>query len=83
MFLHISKYFTLIADKKYQKSCGPPRGGYLVLQLHDELIYEVNSKDVKEVAAIIKNSMENAMKLPVKMPVKVKVGPSWGKLEEI
>lgn len=71
------------SDKKFQKKCGPPQGGYLVLQLHDELIYEVNKKDVKEVASIIKDSMENAMKLPVKMPVKVKVGPSWGKLEEI
>ena len=71
------------ADKKWHKTTGPPRGGYLVLQLHDELIYEVNEQDVNEVADIIKDSMEHAMELPVKMPVKVKVGPSWGKLQEI
>ena len=74
--------FFLI-DKKYQKTTGPPRGGYLVLQLHDELIYEVNEKDVSVVSDIIKDSMEHAMELPVKMPVKVKVGSSWGRLQEI
>jgi hypothetical protein len=26
--------------------------------------------------------METTIKLPVKMPVKIKVGPSWGKLED-
>ncbi|CAG2241135.1 POLQ [Mytilus edulis] len=58
-------------------------GGYLVLQLHDELIYEVCQDDMIPVAQIIQSEMENAMKLSVRLPVKVKAGPSWGKLEEI
>ncbi|XP_021338869.1 DNA polymerase theta-like isoform X1 [Mizuhopecten yessoensis] len=60
-----------------------PSGGYLVLQLHDELIYEVSCADVTEAAKIIKHEMEHAMTMSVLMPVKVKVGPSWGKLEDI
>lgn len=84
------------------------RGGYLVLQLHDELLYEVsilnqsfihrlyhssplklililsqvNSADLKEVAAIIKESMENVCQLTVPLPVKIRVGPAWGDLTD-
>ncbi|KAL6260260.1 hypothetical protein P5V15_007793 [Pogonomyrmex californicus] len=58
------------------------RGGYLVLQLHDELLYEVNLADLKEVAAIIKESTENVCQLTVPLPVKVRVGPAWGELSD-
>ncbi|XP_071632237.1 DNA polymerase theta isoform X1 [Temnothorax longispinosus] len=58
------------------------RGGYLVLQLHDELLYEVNLADLKEVAVIIKDSMENVCQLTVPLPVKVRVGPAWGDLND-
>ncbi|XP_012529717.2 DNA polymerase theta [Monomorium pharaonis] len=58
------------------------RGGYLVLQLHDELLYEVNLADLKEVAVIIKESMENVCQLTVPLPIKVKVGPAWGDLND-
>eukprot|EP00116_Pleurobrachia_bachei_P000092 sb/3460354/ len=39
----------------------PPRGAYLVLQLHDELIYEVNRDDLGVVAGIVREEMEGAM----------------------
>ncbi|EFN66768.1 ATP-dependent DNA helicase HEL308 [Camponotus floridanus] len=58
------------------------RGGYLVLQLHDELLYEVNLADLKEVAAIIRESMENVCQLTVPLPVKIRVGPAWGDLTD-
>ena len=64
------------------QSCTPP-GAYLVLQLHDELIYEVSQNDVRRVANIVKHNMEQAYKLSVKLPVKVKVGPTWGSLEDM
>ena len=80
---HKHNFQFSFADKKYQRTSGPPCGAYLVLQLHDELIYEVNERDVTTVTGIIKTSMEHAMDLPVKMPVKVKVGASWGRLQEI
>ncbi len=56
-------------------------GAYLVLQLHDELLYEVTENNLLRVARIVKNGMENAIKLSVKFPVKLKVGLSWGQLE--
>ncbi len=56
-------------------------GAYFVLQLHDELLYEVAEKDLPQVARIVKEGMENAMELTVKFPVKVKSGLSWGQLD--
>ncbi|XP_029175852.1 DNA polymerase theta [Nylanderia fulva] len=58
------------------------RGAYLVLQLHDELLYEVNLADLTEVAEIIKVSMEKVCQLTVPLPVKIKVGPAWGDLTD-
>ncbi|XP_054858086.1 DNA polymerase theta [Eublepharis macularius] len=60
----------------------PSHGGFFILQLHDELLYEVAEDSVIQVAQIIKHEMENAVKLLVKLSVKVKVGPSWGGLQE-
>ena len=56
------------------------RGAYLVLQLHDELLYEVCERDLPRVAEIVQYQMENALQLSVKFPVKVQTGPSWGNL---
>ncbi|XP_051955801.1 DNA polymerase theta-like [Xyrauchen texanus] len=60
-----------------------PRGGFFILQLHDELIYEVAEEDVIQVAQIVKREMECVVKLYVKLHVKVKVGPSWGNLQDL
>ena len=60
----------------------PPRGAYLLLQLNDELIYEVHSRDAPAVARLVRDCMQGALKLSVKLPVKVKAGQTWGKLED-
>ena len=54
------------------------RGGNLVLQLHDELLFEVVEQDFSKVVEIVRDEMENAMQLSVKTPVKMKSGKSWG-----
>ncbi|XP_071480044.1 DNA polymerase theta-like [Diadema antillarum] len=64
-------------------STAAPSGAFLVLQLHDELIYEVRREDVHQVAQLVKAEMECALTLSVRLPVKVKVGPTWGKLEDM
>ncbi|PIK33249.1 hypothetical protein BSL78_29937 [Apostichopus japonicus] len=66
-----------------QNTRGSVRGAYLVLQLHDELIYEVHKDDLEKVVTLVRKVMESAMKLLVKLPVKIKVGPTWGSLKEI
>ena len=56
------------------------RGAFLVLQLHDELLYEVRERDLPRVAEIVQYQMENALQLSVKFPVKMQTGSSWGNL---
>jgi DNA polymerase I-like protein with 3'-5' exonuclease and polymerase domains len=59
------------------------RGAYMVMQLHDEVIYEVCKQDLADVQAIVKDCMENCMELPVKMKIKMKTGTSWGSLTNV
>ncbi|GFR63261.1 DNA polymerase [Elysia marginata] len=59
-----------------------PRGAFLVLQLHDELVYETSEDVLPQVASLVKTAMERAVEMNVFMPVKLKVGPSWGELQD-
>ncbi|EPQ13386.1 DNA polymerase theta [Myotis brandtii] len=72
----------LLPKRKLQGMFRPIRGGFFILQLHDELLYEVAEEDVFQVAQIVKHEMENALKLSVKLKVKVKIGASWGELKD-
>lgn len=53
----------------------------MVLQVHDELIFEVPKEEIEKVAPIIKNEMQNVCRLKVPMIVDVKIGKSWGEME--
>ena len=48
----------------------------ILLQVHDELVFEVNSKDIQEIIALVKPIMENA-NLPIK-PLNVKLSVDHG-----
>ncbi|XP_071616812.1 DNA polymerase theta [Heliangelus exortis] len=72
-----------LVRKRNKRMLHPINGGFFILQLHDELLYEVAEDDVIQVAQIVKHEMENAIKLSVKLNVKVKIGPSWGDLQEL
>lgn len=49
----------------------------LILQVHDELIVEVNKKHIGIAKEILKSEMENSVKLKVPLIVDIKVGDSW------
>ncbi|EOA15743.1 hypothetical protein CARUB_v10006788mg [Capsella rubella] len=53
----------------------------ILLQVHDELVLEVDPSYVKEAATLLQTSMENAVSLVVPLHVKLKVGKTWGSLE--
>ncbi|XP_076974314.1 DNA polymerase theta isoform X2 [Tamandua tetradactyla] len=72
----------VLSKRRLQGMFCPIRGGFFILQLHDELLYEVAEEDVVQVAQIVKNEMENAIKLSVKLKVKVRIGTSWGELKD-
>lgn len=49
----------------------------LIMQVHDELVFEVATDDVDEACAAIKRIMESAAKLLVPLVVDVGVGDNW------
>ncbi|GAB5030902.1 dna polymerase theta [Nannochloropsis oceanica] len=54
----------------------------LVLQIHDELLFEVKESMISEIMRIVKRCMEGAICLKVPLKVNLKIGPSWGALVE-
>ncbi|XP_067440675.1 DNA polymerase theta [Thunnus thynnus] len=79
----LSHQHTRSAGHHHRAGKSHLRGAYFVLQLHDELIYETAEEDLIQVAQIVKREMESAVKLYVKLKAKVKVGPSWGNLQDL
>ena len=51
----------------------------MVLQVHDELVFDVPNEEVTEVRQLIKEGMEAAMELPNNVPVLAEtgVGNNW------
>lgn len=55
----------------------------MILQVHDELLFECDPKSVEEIAQMVKDKMENALKLSVPVVADLKVGPSWGEMKKL
>lgn len=49
----------------------------IILQVHDELILEVNEKDKEQAKQLLKECMENAVKLTVPLEVEVSEATNW------
>ncbi len=49
----------------------------ILLQVHDELVLEVDPKDLEETKRLVQNTMENAVKLSVPLIVETGVGVNW------
>jgi len=56
----------------------------ILLQVHDDLLFEVPIDEVEVMISMIKNKMENSINLnDVPIDVRVKVGKNWGEMGEI
>ena len=55
----------------------------MVMQVHDELIFELPQEQLQESARHIKQLMQNAVKLRVPLLVSAKAGKNWYELEKI
>lgn len=49
----------------------------MILQVHDELVFDVAKNDVEEVKKIVKNEMEQALNLNVPLTVEIGIGGNW------
>jgi DNA polymerase-1 len=54
---------------------------FMLLQIHDELIFEVAENRVEEVSRRFVHIMENVLELDVPLECSVSVGDSWGELK--
>ena len=53
----------------------------MILQVHDELVFDVPLEEVEEAQLLIKTGMSNAMKLPHEVPLNVETGKGDNWLE--
>jgi len=49
----------------------------MLLQVHDELVFEVSPDEMEQVQELVKYDMENAAQLSVPLVVDLGVGPNW------
>jgi len=49
----------------------------MILQVHDELVFEVPESEIEEVATLARRTMEEAVVLDVPLRADVKAGPNW------
>jgi DNA polymerase-1 len=73
----IIKIAMLNIHKKIEEQKLPLR---MLLQIHDELIFEVPEKNAGEMEKFIKNEMENVVGLKVPLKANIKTGRSWADL---
>ncbi len=49
----------------------------MILQVHDELVFDVYKPELEEIKELVKTKMENAVKLCIPLTVDVGVGENW------
>lgn len=57
--------------------------GRLLLQVHDELVFEVPPEELPELQELVRQNMEHAVELSVPLKVDIKVGPNWYQVEKV
>ena len=53
----------------------------MLLQIHDELIFEVDEADAEQLGARFQNEMQNILKLNVPLKASLNIGDNWGELK--
>ena len=73
----IMKKAMLSIDREMRSSGFRAR---ILLQVHDELIFEVPEEEVDRLSALVKKCMEGACTLSVPLRVEIETGKSWGEM---
>jgi DNA polymerase-1 len=71
--LSMNKIDTIIENEKLDAN--------MLLQIHDELIFEIKDDKVDELSKKFANMMENIIELEVPLECSVSIGRSWGDLK--
>jgi DNA polymerase I len=71
---------AMINIHKKLKSKNPDGSGWkskMLLQVHDELVFDVHNSELEKIQPMIKFEMENAFKMDVPLEVEIGVGKNW------
>lgn len=55
----------------------------MIIQIHDELLFEVPKDEVEKVSKLAKEIMESSIELEVPIKVDIKTGKNWAQLENV
>jgi DNA polymerase I len=66
--------------RRLQQAGHPAR---MLLQIHDELVFEVPDAEVASLVSLVKEEMEHALDLSVPIGVDISVGPNWLDVEPV
>jgi DNA polymerase-1 len=67
----------------YRRLRKEKRKARLLLQIHDELVFEVPPEELPKVGRLVVEEMTNALPLRVPLKVDLAVGPNWLDVEEV
>ena len=57
--------------------------GEMLLQVHDELMFEVPEDELAETTKLVQRVMENAYHLDIPLSTEAKAGKNWGEMSKI
>jgi DNA polymerase-1 len=56
-------------------------GSWMILQVHDELIFECPGEELEEIRSLCLDIMPRSLDMQVPLKVDTKVGRSWGEMQ--
>jgi DNA polymerase-1 len=74
------KRAMILVDRKLRES---PGLGCMLLQIHDELVFECPQEKLTELAVLVRREMESALDLSVPLVVDLASGPNWYDLQNV
>lgn len=70
----IIKMAMLEIDRKIEEA---RLQGFMILQIHDELIFEIPDSEIGQFKVIVEDTMQNIVKLNVPLIVNIAIGKNW------
>jgi DNA polymerase-1 len=55
----------------------------MLLQVHDELVFEFPKQEQRELINLVREGMERAVELDVPLDVDIEIGPNWYDLRRV
>ncbi len=78
-----AELIKLAMVRLYRRASSGELDAQIVLQVHDELVFEISQTNLEMICDVIRCEMEGVAKLAVPLRVDLKSGPNWAELHPI